>query len=495
MKRLIVVGAGVAGLTAAVYALQSGFDVTVLEQHSIPGGFCTAWKRKGYFFEGGMHWLTGSLETCDLNHVWREVGAIDDSTVVHNFDPFFVYSDDEGDICLYRDPEKTQAHLLEIAPEDEKEIRALCRDVRRFNKMQMIVSDIKGLKVKEKQKSSFSMLSMLPLMPGIMKYSNISLKEYAARYSNPRLRLLFEKSLMSNDNAATAMVMTLASGASGDGGYLEGGSIMMAQKMAKKVLSLGGTIKYNTQVDKVNIKEGKVSGVTAGDEQIPADAVIVTRDALSSAAALFEPPLEADWIAKMARSTKPTLDTFICLGIEADLSCLSGKMISLAIDEPIVLGDFQFDMLGICNYSGYDDYAPPGCTAVTVILEGDTYDYWKRLKDEGSYYEEKEKLAKLVIERLSGKIPVIEGKVAVVDVATPLTYERYCGSYKGSWMTVLGKGQPPKSYPCTVDGVNGLYFAGQRIMPPGGLPVAVSTGRTAVQHLCRDNDMVFQVVK
>ena len=57
-KKLIIVGAGVSGLSAGVYAARSGFDVTILEQHNTFGGLSTSWSRKGYFFEGGMHWLT-----------------------------------------------------------------------------------------------------------------------------------------------------------------------------------------------------------------------------------------------------------------------------------------------------------------------------------------------------------------------------------------------------------------------------------------------------
>ena len=61
-KRVIIVGAGISGLTAGIYARRSGFDVTILESHNISGGLSTSWKRKGYLFEGGMHWLTGSSE-------------------------------------------------------------------------------------------------------------------------------------------------------------------------------------------------------------------------------------------------------------------------------------------------------------------------------------------------------------------------------------------------------------------------------------------------
>lgn len=58
--KVIVVGAGIAGLSAGIYAAQSGFDVTIIEKHTIPGGVCTSWRRKGYLFEGAIHWLAGS---------------------------------------------------------------------------------------------------------------------------------------------------------------------------------------------------------------------------------------------------------------------------------------------------------------------------------------------------------------------------------------------------------------------------------------------------
>lgn len=47
-------------------------------------------------------------------------------------------------------------------------------------------------------------------------------------------------------------------------------------------------------------------------------------------------------------------------------------------------------------------------------------------------------------------------------------------------------------YPCKSESISDLYFAGQRIMIPGGVPSALMTGRTAVQHLCKDNGDTFQ---
>ena len=83
-------------------------------------------------------------------------------------------------------------------------------------------------------------------------------------------------------------------------------------------------------------------------------------------------------------------------------------------------------------------------------------------------------------------MPEIAEALEVIDVATPCTYERYTGSYEGSWMSVWEAGGKQYNYPQILDSVFGVYFAGQRIQMPGGLPIAVYTGRQAVQNLCRD---------
>ena len=94
-------------------------------------------------------------------------------------------------------------------------------------------------------------------------------------------------------------------------------------------------------------------------------------------------------------------------------------------------------------------------------------------------------LGKEFIERLAEFIPELKGNVEALDVATPCTYERYCSSYEGSWMSVWNTKGKQYNYPqeCSIKGV---YFCGQRIMMPGGLPIAVYTGRRAVQLICKN---------
>lgn len=492
MKKVIIVGGGIAGLSAGVYALQSGFDVTILEMHTLPGGNSTSWKRNGYFFEGGLHWLTGSGKDQPLYKEWCNLGALADDIPVHNRDPFCTFNYKGQKICLYRDVNQLEKHFLSVSPQDQKAIQSLCKDIQKFSKISMPIMDIKGVKVKEKRSMPLSMLvRMLPVIPRMISLAKMSTSEYAERFEHPAIREIL-KTVTGTDYNASALLMTLACLASGDGGYPEGGSLSMALRVAKHFEDLGGKIEYGQRVQKILVKNERAVGVIVNHEEISADAVVVTVDTLSAIDHLFDEPLHEPWMEKMRTNTKLAMNTFICLGIETDLSDLPENLV-FALDKPFSYADKEVSSLSINNYATFEGYAPKGSTSVTLALLGDTYDYWKNAKAKGTYEQEKKELADTIIEKLSAELPQIKDKVVVWDIATPLTYERYCGTYKGSWMTIMEKGDMrPAAYPSKSGDIAHLYFAGQRLQPPGGLPVAAATGRTAIQYLCRDLDIVFQ---
>ena len=490
MKKVIIIGAGIAGLSAGIYARKSGFDTTIYESHSIPGGASTSWRRKGYYFEGGLHWLTGSSPKSQLYRLWREVGALDDSVAIHNRDPFFTYEMDGTRASLYRDVETLRKHLTAISPEDRKEIDKLCSDVKKFTKVEMPVMDLPKLKSKHPAKFPLSMLfGMIPAMPRMKFYQNLSTQEYSERFKSPIIRKLLGN-IIGVDYSASGVLFTIATLASGDGGYPTGGSLAMAGRMAQQYKRFGGVIAYQTPVEKVLVEDGVAKGVVIAGEVIAADAVIVTRDTRSAIDTLFDEPIHEPWAEQMRKETAPMLDVFIGLGVSADCKDMPANL-TFPLEAPIRIGDLSFDSLGFNNYAGFSGYAPEGCTALTTAFMGDSYEFWKACKQDGTYDAEKKKLAETVIRELELKYPKLTGKFVVWDVATPLTYERYLGSFKGSWMTISKKGQANTRYSCKPASISNLYFAGQRLISPGGCPVAVTTGRTAVQHLCIDTDTTF----
>jgi phytoene dehydrogenase-like protein len=485
-KQVIVIGAGVAGLTAGIYAKRSGFNVTIVEQHSVVGGMCTSWKRKGYLFEGAMHWMTGSSPKTEAYRLWRDTGALSDDVAVWTHDPFRSIEWNGRVVHLYRDIDRTVEALAALSPEDEKPLRRLAKDVKAVTKMTMPIADVKGVKMKNPQYMGLGfVLKMLPAMPAMLKYGKMSCAELARAFKHPAIQRLL--SFITDEYAATSILSTLATLHSGDGGYPEGGSLPMAHRMAKTFTDLGGKLLLNTRVKKVNLENGRAASVTTDGDTLAADAVVVTQETIAALDTLFDAPPGDAWLQTLRENTTPAVCTYVSLGVRAELP--DHMLPEWELEAPIA---YAGQTLKSLSFYSHREYAPKGGTALTAALMTDTYDFWKRAKDEGRYEAEKQALGEQIVRALCEKYPGCEGNVEVVDIATPLTYERYTGAYKGSWMSVMKPGaRAGLMYPGYCESISGLYFAGHRMMPPGGLPVALASGRTAAQLVCRQFGAAF----
>jgi len=494
-KKVIVIGGGIAGLSAGVYAQKCGFDVTVLESRSIAGGNCTSWRRGGYLFEGGMHWLSGSNKKEAVNKIWRHVGALDDSVAIHCYEPFmeFDYKGMLGmpgmPIKLYRDVDLTERHFIELSPADTKEIRRLCGYIRKVKNLSVPVTDLFGVKVTKKTHLPLSLLfSALSALFVMNVVSKTSREKYINSFTHAGLRDMI-RTFTTEKNGIMSLVFTMGALARGDGGFPEGGSLPFVERIVKTLTGMGGELLCNTRADKVIIENGKAAGVMAGGKKMPADAVIIAADTMVIDY-LFDAPPKAQWLDEMRAVTEPTMATLVSLGINANLGKYHKNYI-FRLKTPIKLANETYESISINNYAADPVYSPKGKSAVTIQLPGNTYEFWKKAKEENRYAEEKQKVADAVIAEISAQIPEANGKVEIIDVATPLTYERYCANWKGSWMTEMKSGMRMKNYPAVIKGLSGIYFAGHRMQPPGGLPVALVSGRTAVQYLCRDTHTLF----
>ena len=72
-KSIIIIGAGIAGLSAGCYGRMNGYRTQIFEMHTSPGGLCTAWKRRGYTFDGCIHYLVGARPGLSFYRLWEEL--------------------------------------------------------------------------------------------------------------------------------------------------------------------------------------------------------------------------------------------------------------------------------------------------------------------------------------------------------------------------------------------------------------------------------------
>lgn len=496
--KLLIVGAGIAGLGAGVYAQRSGFDVTILEQHIVPGGLSASWSRKGYYFEGGLHWLTGSSEKIPLYQIWKEVGALQDNNPVFYKDPIYTLMIGGGKkLCLYRDTEKLREELLNHAPEDKKMIDRLCRDISYYKNVHLLIKDKGGLKCKNPKSPKIGeVLKMWTAALRVLYLKNTSGREYVNKFKNKDVRNLIG-GMINQDYNALSLIYTLGSFSSGDCGYPEGGSARMAKNMAETFTSLGGKIEYRQNVEKIRIEKDangrkKVKGVVANGKEIDADAVIVTQDARQAIDDLFkDEPLEEKWVPKMRKISISEQDMFFGFGIKANLKDYPRSML-IPLEKPFVAGGKEFYVLPVNNYALYPNHAPEGCSTVSCLLLGEFYDYWKKAKEDGTYKEKKEKAIADLTSILEEKIPEFKGNIEVTDLATSITNERFCKTFEGGYMNLMKAGMMTTSFPSKAKTVDGLYFAGQRMIMPGGLPMAVKSAWNAAQELCYDFGFEFE---
>jgi len=265
----------------------------------------------------------------------------------------------------------------------------------------------------------------------------------------------------------------------------------MTQNMAETFTSLGGKIEYSTTVEKVTTTDKHVTGIKVNSVSIPADAVIVAIDTRKAIDTLFDHPLNEKWTEKMRRQVVSEQTIFLCAGVKADLSSYPAGLV-LPLKTPFKAAGLSFNELRINNYAQCPGHSPDGCTSLTCLLIGDSYDYWKARKADDTYQQEKAALMNSFLETVCQYIPEMKGNIEVTDVATPCTYERYTASFEGSWMSVWKPGTPSFMFPSQSADIRGLYFASERLMIPGGLPVCAWAGRKAAQLLCRNTNTEFR---
>ena len=319
MKTLTVIGAGISGLTCAIYAQRAGFKTTILEKAGGPGGVSTSWKRKGYTFEGGIHWLIGSRPGLPLHDVWIDTGALGTNNPVFYKDPVYTLIDGDTVLELPRSAKKMQKVLGTFSPRDKAALAVLRFHIWCFTFFHTPILDLGGLKVRHPHR--FSLTEFLKMGPAVLLtpyLMSISAGRYIRRFRNPHVRRLLETVVDPKINALS-LIYTLSTFDDGDGGYPEGGSLRMSRNMADTFTALGGQILYRTPATGVRETPEGICVLTENGS-IASDAVVISSDARTAIDKLFPEPLETRWARRLRSKLRTAQCMFVAIGVRADLS-------------------------------------------------------------------------------------------------------------------------------------------------------------------------------
>jgi len=236
-KSIIVIGAGIAGLSAGCYGRMKGYQVQILEQDTRPGGLCTSWERNGYTINGGLAFLGGSGPLVKMHQIWEELGVVPKIRMI-DYEYFVIVEGDEGKrFLLYTDVDRLERHMQELAPEDEKVIDEFIGAVRVFTKYHLPFE--KAQELYTPWDTVKLLYSHFPLIRTMGKWKKISIKEFARRFNNPFLREAFFqiRALFSDDLPMVMLLMFFAWSHLKSAGYPEGGSLRFAQGRKNRVRS------------------------------------------------------------------------------------------------------------------------------------------------------------------------------------------------------------------------------------------------------------------
>jgi phytoene dehydrogenase-like protein len=489
-KKVIIIGGGVAGLSAGIYARLNGFDTEIIEMHSIAGGQCTAWERKGYRFDYCLHWLVGTRNG-PFHDIWRETGVLNDQVEIvdHEVNTKAI-APDGREFIMYTNIDRWEKYLCEMAPEDTASIRRMCSDMRKSAFLSPL-SDPAGLR--KLRNTIPAALGMLPIMMLFMKYGRKDCRQYFKRlkFKNPNLLYFFDNMFGSRDFSALAFIMMFAWFSQKNAGYLVGGSLPMTQRMTERYQELGGKLTFRKSVQKILVENNEAKGVVLSDgTTLHSDYVISAAD---GHATIFD-MLEGKYVSRKIRDAYRNWKLFtpivqVSFGINRQVGSDVPAENCLAPDQMIGKTKTTHGYAWM-NY-GFDPTMAPKGKSVIVMRYESPWELWQGMTKE-AYNAEKEAIERDARALLEKRHPGVTPFVEVVDVATPLTDHRYTGVWKGAYEGFLPSAKNMlKNLNPVLPGLGKFYMAGQWLFPGGGLPPAGQSGKWAVQFICKEEGRQF----
>lgn len=491
--KIIIIGGGIAGLSAGIFAQKNGFESTIVEKNRILGGECTGWDRQGYHIDGCIHWLVGTKKGTPLHDLWVRVGALDGVEIFHP-DSFLVFEHDGVTVSFDRDLHRLRSSWLDLSPEDVDPIDNLCGSIEQLQTYETPTGkplDLMSLPEKVR------MLTAMKHAGAVMReYGRLSLGEYARRFKHPALREAVS-SFLPEGYSASSILFALAAFTKGQASIPCGGSRALARRMEERYLSLGGAEEASTEVVELVIEAKRVKrAICSNGKALEGDYFVAACDANVLYQRLLHGQFDDQAFQKRYRDPVDyplASQVLVALGYQGTMDAIP-RSLSFQI-APFEIHGREIDRLTVTHYRHEPAFAPEGQTLLTCAINQfhEDFDAWDAMaEDAETYHREKARIGTAVQRAVETRFPQMATKLKSLDVATPKTYERYCNAYRGAFMpflpTIRGKAM---AHTGRIRGLDNLHLSGQWLQPPGGLPVAVITGKDTIMRICKQEKKPF----
>lgn len=479
-KKAVVIGAGIAGIAAAIRLSIQGFEVEVFEQNSYPGGKLSDFKLGEYTFDAGPSLFTQPENIHELFELANE-----------KIDHYFSYEQLPVS-CNYFYEDGTVVHAyannLAFANELKTKLGEPTQNTLRFLKQsENIYNHIGTLFIK----NSLHKLSTL-LQPSIFKAIKHTRLKYLFKsmnrlheeqFQSPKTVQLFNRYATyngSNPYKAPSMLSMIPHLEHNQGSfYPKGGMISITKSLYQLALKKGVKFHFNKSVYKILENNETVIGVQTSDEIAYADIVISNMDVYFTYKHLLNDEKSASKVLKQERSSSAYIFYW---GIRKKFSQLSLHNIFFTADYKTEFhhlfqtGNIYEDPTVYINITSKCEpgiQAPDGKENWFVMVNAPA--------NKGQNWDEFGKIyKKAILNKLSNILGEnIADLIEVEQVLTPETIEQKTASFMGS---LYGTSSNSKlaafmRHPNFSNQLQGLFFVGGSVHPGGGIPLCLNSAK------------------
>jgi phytoene desaturase len=488
-KSVIIIGAGIGGITAATHLAHQGIKVTVLEKNPRPGGRCDRFSRDGHHFDTGPTLMVMPLiyeaEFHALGTSMREMLEL------QRVDPtYHLVFDDGSKLALTSDMKSMQEQLEHF---ERGGFQGLLRYLKEGHRHYQLGME-KLVNRDFRKASDFFKFEHLPLLyhlkPLASHYSNMS-----AYFDDPRLKAAFTfqdvyMGLSPFEAPATFSMMPYTELAHGVW-YPKGGMYSIVQALMRLARREGVEFEFDASVARIDVKANQAQGVVLTDKrQFAADAVLANADLPYVYKNLLPPDTRARRLERK-RFSCSVISFF--WGVDKTYQQLPPHTLFLADDYRQNFQSIIEDLDLPTNPSLYVhaparldmSMAPDGQDTLTAIvpmghMRDNREQKWASVRDEARRH---------VFRRLRTLgITDLEEHIKFEVNYTPLSWRKRYNLMKGSThglchnLTQLAYFRPRNKHSL----YRNLYFVGASTHPGTGVPTAMVSGRLAAQRIIDD---------
>jgi phytoene desaturase len=489
--RIVVIGSGFGGLSAAIRLRAQGHDVTILEKLDKPGGRAYVFERDGFTFDAGPTILTAP-------HLIDELFALGgrdrrDYVPFVQLDPAYNVRFEDGSVFHYHtDTARLRAEVARFAPDDVRGYDAFAKETSAIFRAGMALID----------KPFGSIGAMVAALPQLVRLrADRSVTTLVDRhFRDPRLRQVFSfhPLLVGGNPATTTSIYALIHKLELEWGvwFAMGGTGALVRALVRRFGEMGGRIEYGQTVTEIVVPAGsrRATGVRLGTRDVrAADAIVSNADVATTYTQLLPARARRKWTdARIARQRYSMSLFVLYFGTTrqypemAHHEILMGPryrdLLSDVFDRQVLATDFS---LYLHRPTATDpSLAPPGHDAWYALAPvphlGSTTDW----AIAGPRY--RDSIVRYLEDRY---LPGLSAHIVSESVVDPRYFRDELAAYHGSgfsFQPTFGQSAWFRPHNHSED-VENLYFAGAGTHPGAGVPGVISSGKIVANLIGQSN--------